>query len=242
MKTSPAASKVSAYVKKLEPCFARFAGKPLTRDMLADMVRELFAVMPVEGKPTDEMTSATMRSLSPLAMTTLNASMVKRNMQRIVANWNFIQDGTPVPMWDGSKTPTEVTFIGLAKEQANDQRFVFLVKLKTGLCAGIISCALLYRNFLTTFLQHDAGVSKLNCAPEDLAGMNVHAVAQMLPDRVQLTEITCSAADKAHNKELVEARRDVTKCAIAPMPCNVCQKHIKECPLAIWLPDTEEKP
>lgn len=234
---APTAKQVADKISRLEKHIPEFANVPLTRELLGNMVRLLFGVMKGKDKPTPEMTSAAMRSLLPLENVVLNASMIKRNLQRVVANWQFVVDGTEIPMWDGNPVRTDVTFIGLVREHNSPERNVFLVKLKTGLCAGIISCALFYRTRLLTFLQHEAGVAKMACAPEELAGMTARATVSMLSDRVILSDMECTEADKKHNKELAEARRDVAKCSAAPMPCNVCLKDIKQCPLAIWLPE-----
>lgn len=234
---APTARQVADKLSRLEKHVPGFANVPMTREKLGDMVRALFTVMGGRDAPTPGMTSAAMRSLLPLENRTFNASMVRRNLQRIIANWQFIADETEIPMWDGKPVRTDVTFIGLVRENNSPERNVFLVKLKTGLCAGIISCVLFYRTRLVNFLQHDAGVSRLECAPEELAGMTARATVSMLSDRVMLSEMECTEADKKHNRELAEARRDVAKCAAAPMPCNVCLKNIKECPLAIWLPE-----
>ena len=34
---------------------------------------------------------------------------------------------------------------------------------------------------------------------------------------------------------------DPVKCRMAPTPCNVCSKNIRECPLAVWLPEPKGK-
>ena len=39
-----------------------------------------------------------------------------------------------------------------------------------------------------------------------------------------------------HNKDLAERRQDPAKCP-NPVPCNVCSKTVRECPLAVWLPE-----
>lgn len=231
-------SKMMAYMQDIAPACAAFAGKPITKEMRADMVRLLFAVLPPREKATPGMTAAAMRSLEPLDGSVMNASMVKRNLHRVVANWHFIRDEMEVPMWEGTPVPSAVAVIGLVKNTGDPSRIVALLKLKTGLCAGIIQCALFWRNKLVTFLQHNAGVSKFECAPEEFSGMVFHAMVEMSGDRLTVKDMHCTEADKKGNQLIMMARRDVAKCG-NPVPCNTCNMDIKNCPLAIWLPGGE---
>ena len=239
MKNPPSEKRLNSRMQEVAKSCNVFAGLKLTKIELADLVRLLFRVTETKNR-TSEATAACMRSLLPIENQILNASMIKRNCQRVLANWHFVDAGLEVPLWDGSKTPTAVAIIGMLKTSAHQDKYTFIIKLKTGLCSGIINCTSLWRRSLSTFLQHKAGVAKFNASPEEFSGMAVHATAEMLPDKLVLTEMTCTDADKKHNKELLTARRDIAKCS-TPVPCNICQLNIKECPLAIWIPEDKEE-
>ena len=228
--------KIAAYMRELAPACAAFSGRTIDRNVRAELARLLFSVMPPYDKATPGMTASVMQSLSPLDGSTLNTSMVKRNLHRIVANWHFIRDELEIPMWEGVLTPSAVTVLGLAKVMTDGSKIVALLKLKTGLCAGIIQCALFWRNKISTFLQHNAGVSKFECAPEEFSGMAFHAMVEMSGDRLTVKDMHCTEADKKGNQLLMKARRDAAKCG-TPVPCNTCNMDIKTCPLAIWLPE-----
>ena len=70
--------------------------------------------------------------------------------------------------------------------------------------------------------------------------MEARAEVTMQTGSLKLLEVTATTGQRAHNKDLAERRADVRKCSNGGSPCNTCQKNVKECPLAVWLPEVKQ--
>ena len=81
-------------------------------------------------------------SISHLLGQTPTPALIKRNAMHVIANWNFVEEGVTIPQWDGTPITTDVVFIGVARmecEEGTMPKLYVKLKLKTGLCAGIIT-------------------------------------------------------------------------------------------------------
>lgn len=169
--------------------------------------------------------------------------VIRANVLRVYANWHFVKEDTAIPMWDGSPETMSMVVIGVKRLPGDGgrQRYMLLVKLKSGLAAGIIQCTVARDSVINGFLAHDAGVARYNCATEEIAGMRFKAVVEALPDgSVKASDWKTNDSMRKHNKDLAERRSDPAKC-MSQVPCNVCSRTVRECPLAVWLPERKEK-
>lgn len=231
-------------MKQLEPDIEALANVPIGVPEMGKLMVRVFTVVQA-GKGLDgvelQMASATLGHLMGRAHT---KAMLMRNVMRLVANWHFIRCGMVVPLWDGQPMTVSLVVLGVKRIQQTDKGrsgYLLLVKLKTGLAAGIIKCMVLSDNAVDAFVDHKAGVSKYECAREEISGMEARAVVSLrFDDTLQVHAFDTTDAMKKHNRDLAERRSDPAKC-LSRIPCNTCTKNIKECPLAVWLPEDTGK-
>lgn len=188
-----------------------------------------------KAKPTLEQLGALGDTLAWLKGLTLDEKHLKRNALRVFANWQFIREGVPIPEWDGTPDTAEVYVLGVArlKPKAGADRLMLTVKLKSGLGAGIIQCGLLYRAAIETFLDHRAGCSNMQCTAEEISGMLFMATVTFDGTLLHFADLQTTERQRKHNKELTARRSDPQRCRRG-IPCNVCEKTVAECPLAVW--------
>ena len=222
--------------------FDRMVGREFTQDDLRDMTAAvLLEAKPKVYKYSDDQLTAALGTLEHLVGGTHSKATLNNNVLRILANWHFIRDGMEVPMWDGNAEDMSMVVIGVRQMQpgAYGPRHMLLVKMKSGLAAGIIQCAVVNDSVIYGFIDHSSGTAKMNCPAEEIAGMRMSAVVEARPDgSVKLSNLNANQAMRWHNKDLAERRQDPAKCP-NPVPCNVCSKTVRECPLAVWLPKEE---
>jgi hypothetical protein len=123
--------------------FDRMAGREFTQDDLRDMTAAiLLEAKPKVYKYSDEQLTAALGTLEHLVGGTHSKATLNNNALRILANWHFIRDGMEVPMWDGNADDMSMVVIGVRQMQpgAYGPRHMLLVKMKSGLAAGIIQC------------------------------------------------------------------------------------------------------
>lgn len=173
----------------------------------------------------------------------MTPALIKRNTLRVIANWHFIEDGMEIPMWDGGSCVTDVVFIGVTRvktAEGSQPKMLVRLKLKTGLCAGIIHDAVLSVNKVGYFLDHVGGVGRYHCNVEEISGMQARLTVYYEGHELFIREWRCTDPQKVANRRLTDARTDVAKCTRS-QPCNVCSADITQCKLAVWLPRKEQK-
>ena len=172
----------------------------------------------------------------------LTRKLLVSNSYRVLANFHFIMEGMPIPIWDGTSIDASVVFTGIDKkrEVVKDKLYLTVeLKLRNGISAGIIYRCTFTPRQLQFFLQRHSGCKSLNPAIEEVSGMRASLVIEMQGDQLKVLDWKCTDDEKKYNRELTEARRNVRKCT--PFrPCNTCPKTIEQCTLAIWLPETKE--
>ena len=185
---------------------------------------------------------ALLDSLRHMEGHTFDVAALRRNGRRVLANWSFIRDGVEIPVWTGGNLECDVLFGGVQRVPVspNDRpKYLVEIHLKSGLGAGIISCAYLYGGAIKRFLAHDAGCRKFNCTPEEISGMTAKLVVQRRNDILHVNSWNCTQQQKEHNRELCLFRRRADRCK-RQGPCRDCPKNINQCSLAVWLPPKEE--
>lgn len=186
-----------------------------------------------------EQLAALEQSTDHLLNQVLTQELIDANAYRVLANWHFIMEGMAIPVWNGERTDADVLFLGVSKQRVTANNKLYLqveLKLRTGLAAGIITCGRFTPRQISYFLSKHSGTKKLNCAIEEISGMKASLVVEMQGDELSVVDWRCTQDQRAYNRKLAEARRDVRKCSTF-IPCNTCPQTIKECSLAIWLPE-----
>ena len=239
----PPASKVAAWLKALEPCLERLDNVDIDTAALGGLVAGVFGVVQPRRKPDDSELTAAVSTLGHLVGKRHTKAMLTRNVTRLLANWHFIRCGMAVPVWNGDPITVSMLVLGVRRMLMVDGRsgYLLLVKLKTGLAAGIIKCMVLSDNAVDAFMDHKAGVSKYQCAREEISGMEARAVVSIrFDDTLKAHEFDTTDSMRKHNRDLADRRSNPRKCS-SGMSCNACRKNIKECPLAVWLPEDARK-
>lgn len=230
--------KVTDAVNKARTGIDELAAKSFTNKEAAALVSLVYKAVKQNPKPlTDEQGNAAYGSVMHLLGTTPTKEVLVANLYRLAANWYLIEDGVIIPTWGGEPTPSDVAFLSVKKgpKQATDKRRKYEVKirLKTGLCAGIISWVSLSDAFIYRFLDRIAGTRSFKCSAEEIAGMEGRAIVELRNGRYVLSELTATQRQKENNRRISEARSAVDKCRRG-IPCNVCSATVKQCPLAVY--------
>ena len=177
-------------------------------------------------------------TLSHLLGQTPTPALIKRNAMRVIANWNFIEEGVPIPTWDGMPLTSDAVFVGVARLPVGEgemPKLYLRVKLKTGLCAGIITGVSVSASKIGYFLDHVGGVAHSHCNVEEIAGMQARLQVSWEGGKLVILDWQATDAQKSANRKITEARSDAAKCTRS-QPCNVCKADISQCSLAVWLP------
>lgn len=231
---------VTARMQQATPAIERMAGTVFDEKTLSAFVHTaLMACRRGDPKITQSQYNALYQSIEHLMGSVQDVSIIRNNMHRVIANWHFIAEGMRIPEWQGERIDADVVFIGLDKPKVGDHVALchLTAKLKAGIAAGIIIRTRLHRTYVQGFLDRVAGVSSYECPVEEIAGMEARLTLYMSGGEVRIKDWNCTADQKKHNRQLSEARGDVSKCQ-NPVPCNTCPKNIRQCNLAVW---TEEK-
>jgi len=229
----PTANQIDSWFSGIKEPLNQYEGRELTHDDLVSIV----VLMAKAVGNADTVSVAAVNALEHLEGRSVSRSMLNRNVRRVLANWHFIAEGMDIPDWDGTTVTTDVVVIGVRSAGINNgkRQYLLSLKLKTGIVAGIVNCAVESEYRISDFLDHEAGVAKYNCSPEEIAGMRARITVTQPNDMLKVLSWSASQAQKKLNKELAEARADVTKCRNGVQPCNTCRCTVRECPLAVWL-------
>ncbi len=235
---APTTSWISKRLAPIRSQLGDLAGKMCDKAILSAYCNILMSAC-TKQKLSQEQLAALERSADHLIGQTLTQDLIDANTYRIMANWHFIMEGMEVPLWTGGRTDAEVLFLGCEKRRIVENNKLYIVcaiKLRTGLAAGIITRVRFTPRQVSFFLNKHSGTKSIGCAAEEISGMKARVVLDMKGEDITVVEWECSAEQKAYNKQLAEARRDVRKCSTF-IPCNTCPRTTKECNLAIWLPE-----
>lgn len=239
MKKEPSRNRINKALAEVEPYLPEFVGKYFDQSRLREFAVVLVHAMHKSktkfSQRANEALYATCRHLLGQGP---DKALVKGNMLRIIANWHFIEDGMEIPVWDGSQCTSDSLFLGVRRLKVPEgvmPKMIVRVKLKSGLCAGIIRPVELSAGRIGQFLDRVAGVNHFHCALEEIAGMEAKLLVDYSGNKLNIYDWSCTEAQKHANRAITEARSDAAKCTNA-QPCNVCKKDIKQCPLAVWLP------
>lgn len=236
---APTAAQISERVAEANNSLPEFAGKEFsTETFVAFCELAIKLCQPRSSAFTREQQGALERSLMHLYGHTHDLPLLKRNMHRVIANWHFIREGMEIPEWRGERIEGTALFIGVKRMPIGPgerPKYEVMLKLKSGIAAGIITCALLTEGNIYRFLEKASGTREYNCAPEEIAGMEAEVRVEVVNGTLRLLQWSCNQREKTKNKELAERRSDIRKCK-KNIPCNTCRCTIYECPLAVWLP------
>lgn len=245
MKKEPSRNCINRGLKEAQEQLSKFVGcyfdEAKLRQFAVVLVRAMHKSKQPLKKKSNEALYATCKHLLGQAP---SQAVVKGNMLRIIANWHFIENGMEVPVWDGSQCTADAVFLGVRRLKTPDgvmPKMIVRVKLKSGLCAGVIRPVEMTANRIGQFLDRVAGVNHFHCAIEEIAGMEAKLLVDYSGNQLNIYDWRCTDPQKAANRAITEARTDAAKCTNA-QPCNVCKKDIKQCPLAVWLPKPCKEP
>lgn len=178
----PSSKQVDTWLDALKPSLQKLEDTYLGNKALKQLVADAFHVIQPRLKPVPGAVSSAFGALSHLLDKKPTANVLKRNVVRLLANWHFVRDGMDIPEWDGSATTTDIVILGIARRPITifgKPAHNAVLKLKTGLCAGIITCVALNDAVLGRFLDHTAGVCRMECALEEVSGMMFRAEVSM---------------------------------------------------------------
>ena len=239
MRKEPSRNRINKALAEVEPQLPEFIDKYFDQSRLREFACVLVRAMHKNKEPfTRRANEALYATCKHLLGQGPDKALVKGNMLRIIANWHFIENGMEIPVWDGSQCTADAVFLGVRRLKTSEgvmPKLIVRVKLKSGLCAGIIRPVELSANRIGQFLDRVAGVSTYHCALEEIAGMEAKLLVDYSGNQLNIYDWTCTMAQKHANRDITAARTDAAKCPNA-QPCNVCKKDIKQCPLAVWLP------
>ena len=223
---------------KLKPRLVEFEGRMFDKDVLSSFCKfTASACAPKTGLTTDQF-AALLSSMDHMLGSEHTKKELKANVERIIANWHFIYEGMPVPLWDGDVTDGDIQFRFLYRKRESFHNKVYLfasVKVNTGLAAGCIFDTRLSTRQISVFFSRVAGVRKFCCSVEEISGMKTGAVIELQGENLHIHDWKCSTEQMRYNRELSKMRRDARRCP-AVRPCNTCHKNVLECSLAIWAP------
>ena len=237
---APSANVVSKRFDSISDRLNNMAGKVCDKAALS-----AFCSLLIEASTSQKLNQVQLDALSAstehLIGQELTRSLLVSNAWRVLANFHFIMEGMAIPVWEGERTEAQAVFLGLSRKRELIKNKLYLsvkLKLRSGLAAGIIIWSRLTNRQVNFFLQRQSGCKSLNPAAEEISGMRATLQIELQGDDLKVVAWQCSADEKSYNRKLTEARRSVRKCSTF-MPCNTCPKTIKECPLAIWLPEEQ---
>ena len=234
----PSANVVNKRFAEVAPKLNELAGKVCDKHILSAyccMLKDATIKQPLDQAQLDALACSTEHLMGQ----TLTRQLLVSNAWRVLANFHFIMEGMAIPVWEGDRTETQVVFLGLEKKRQINKGKLYLqvqIKLRSGLPAGIITWSRFTNRQISFFLQRQSGCKSFNPAVEEISGMQASLMVELQGDDLRVVDWKCTADEKKFNRQLTEARRDPRKCSTF-MPCNTCPKTIKECPLAIWLPE-----
>jgi hypothetical protein len=235
---TPTANSISKKFAAIKDGLTALVGKTCDKDVLSAFCNLLISTC-TSKKLSVEQLAALERSTDHLLNKALTKDLIDANAHRVIANWQFIMEGMDIPVWTGGRTDAEVLFLGCEKQRVLEKNKVYLVcliKLRTGLGAGIISRVRFTPRQISFFLSKHSGTKSYNCSAEEISGMKASLVLELNGDEINVVDWKCTQTQKVYNRQLAEARRDVRKCPTF-RPCNTCPKTTRECNLAIWLPE-----
>ena len=238
----PTANSISKKFAAIKDGLAALVGKTCDKNVLSDFCMQIITACSSK-KLAAEQLSALERSTDHLLGQVLTQQLLEANAYRVIANWKFIAEGMEIPLWTGGRTDAEVLFLGCEKQRVLEKNKLYLVcviKLRTGLGAGIISRVRFTPRQISFFLGKHSGTKSVGCSIEEISGMKASLVLEMQGDEIKVVDWKCTQAQRNYNRQLAEARRDVRKCS-AFRPCNTCPKTTRECNLAIWLPEESNR-
>jgi hypothetical protein len=240
----PALAKIAKDADHVYQSVSAYEGVLLADAELSKLVKEVAIALarqnrikPEQLKP--EHLNAVYAALAQLRNKEVARKQLKANITRLAANWHYIAEGRPIPMWDGSPLPCALLCQGLTrKPPLPDGRMMFAVRLKAqdSIIAGITIDTEMQDHTLELFAVHRSGTFRMKPGPEDVSGMQFMAMLELRGSDVKVTDMYCKEVQKQHNKELMKARLDNGKCNTPALQCYQCAKNILQCPLAIWLP------
>jgi len=237
---APSANVTSKRFSAISDKLNELAGKVCDKHVLSafcNLLKEATTKQPL----TQEQLDALACSTEHLTGQTLTRQLLVSNAWRVLANFHFIMEGMCIPVWEGDRTETQVVFLGLSKKRELVKGKLYLqvqIKLRSGLPAGIITWSSFTNRQISFFLQRQSGCKSFNPSVEEISGMQASLIVELQGDDLKVVDWKCTADEKTFNRKLTEARRSPRKCSTF-MPCNTCPKTIKDCPLAIWLPEEQ---
>lgn len=236
---APTEAQISNRLSQIADSLPAYADREFSDTVLSDFCNLAIQVsMPKSAKMNHAQIVALKNSVFHMYKKYHTLQIVKSNMHRLLANWHFIREGMSIPEWKGECIEGTALFIGVKRlpiGPGERPKYHVMLKLKTGIAAGIITCALLTESNIYRFMDKCSGTREFNCAPEEIAGMQADLRFEASNGMIRIRQWSCTQGEKKKNKDLALIRSDIRKCK-KNIPCNACRCTIHECNLAVWLP------
>lgn len=232
----PSERKVDQCMAVIRPLLKSFAKEQpkLTQAQAEAAINAISSVMAKTKRLDDTQYAAAYESIKHTVGKAPDSQQVVNSYMRLAANWHIIKQGMDIPLWDGEIVDTDLVVLGIARRRPHGRPGDRLVKikLKTGLCAGIIQWIRLNDNIIEAFLQRHSSLGKFKCNTEEISGMHLKARAQLKGSALMIRGLTSNQYQIGLNRKLCEARSD-NKCGRCSS-CCACSMTTEHCPLAIW--------
>lgn len=220
-----------------------YVGHDMTPDRIAALALDIFSCLYKKKPMTARQQQALFDSLSHLMGQVSTRKMLLKNAMRIFANWEYIDRGSEIPVWEGEQIRAVVEFQSLQRIRdipSDCPVYAAPTKLKNGLGAGIILCTVLRETVIDKFLHAWSGCSRYKCSAPEIAGMQAQVKLRASGGQALIDEWGRTNHTREHNVQLTEARLSPTKCS-RMIPCEMCSMTVSQCPLAIWTDRKKEK-
>ena len=220
----------------LDPVLTVYAGEVLQDVRLAGLFNAVMnEILP---NSTEEQRWAAWQVFQGMQDKKLSKQQLQSAVCRVAGGLHYIKEGLPAPLWNGHPAFATMQCLGVEHdtESIKKRRLILYLLCLLGEPAGLFFQVSLSCNMLEFIMGKRLGLSfrKYNCPAEEISGCIFTCIVEEDAHKVLLSEYGAGQTVKNLNRALAEARLEPRKCKTPSVPCAVCKKTRKECPLAVW--------
>lgn len=243
MKRPTARKKVRERLQKADGLILKMEGVVLEGDALRTFMQAVVDICGVTGDRLKNMKDCLYSALRHLEHRKASSPVLRRNLHRIFANSSYLEEGYPIPIWEGEIIATDIFVRGVkpaAVPGIPGRVFNVRFDILTDIPAGLTLDTVLTAASINNSLRRRLGAGKEGCPPEFISGMLCRA--EYLEDKahIKIRKLDATESMKEANRELLKARYSLDKCQYRNVYCHQCPKTVNECSLAVWLGEEKE--